>query len=47
LRKYKWHLPEDSIHLKDGIKNGLSPLAFSYPYDMRITFELLGEEGYS
>jgi cytochrome P450 len=44
LRKYKWHLPEDSIHLKDGIKNGLSPLAFSYPFDMHVVFEQCREE---
>lgn len=41
LRKYKWRLPPDSIHLKRGVQNAWSPFAFNYPRDLKITFEAL------
>jgi cytochrome P450 len=41
LKKYKWELPPDSIHLKKGVQNAWSPFAFNYPKDLDVTFEAL------
>jgi len=44
LSKYKWTLPEGSIHRNGGIRNAFSAFALSLPYNVEVTFApLVGE----
>jgi len=43
LSKYKWTLPENSIHRKGGIQNAFSAFALSLPYDVEVTFTMLND----